>query len=119
MIARRGTRQLAIGRRLDFEASVARQTARAWIIATDIRFDIDDATAIDGGLHVHALAEAPIAFDDGIGSIDAVNNHGHPGAARNHNDRTAVGQSRAGGSDQDSQCQYVTHSSGFRFVAAT
>ena len=72
---------------------------------TDIGHGIDVAAAIDRWLHLHALAEAPFAFDHGIGCIDAVNDDGHAGAAGNHDLETAAaGKSRGRRSDQKCQC---------------
>src|ERR1017187_8790133 len=88
VIALGGLRQLAVGGRLDFETPVARHMTGAGIIMSDVRPGIDIATAIDRGLHMHALAKAPIAFDDGVGYVDAVNDDGHAGAAGNDDDGT-------------------------------
>jgi hypothetical protein len=79
---------------------------------TDIGHGIDIAAAIDLGLHLHALAETPIAFDDGVGCIDAVNDHGHPDAAGNHDIETTGGKSRGRRSDQKSQCDCSAHGCG-------
>src|SRR5258708_37665374 len=91
MIALRGLRQLAVGRRLDFEAPVARRVTGRRIEMTDMQIGIDRAATINGGLPMHALAETPVAFDHGIGCVDAVNDDGHTGPAGNDDDRTAVG----------------------------
>ncbi len=117
MIALRGLRQLAVGRRLDFEAAVAWRVTGTRIVMTDMRIGIDDAAAIDGGLHMHVLGEAPVTFDHGIGRIDAINDDGHTGAAGNHDDGTAVGQGRPARSDQNGQCEACAH--GFRFRLQT
>ena len=76
-------RQLPIGRRLDLEAAVTRLRAvtEARIIVADIRCGIDVAAAKDRRLIVHTLAEAKVAFDDGVGNIDAVLDDGDAGAA--------------------------------------
>src|SRR5690242_4073270 len=71
--ALRRPRQPAVGRRLDFETAVARLMTGARIVMSDVRREIDVAAAIDRGLHMHVLGEAPVAFDDGIRCIDAVN----------------------------------------------
>ena len=85
---------------------------------TDVRLGIDVAAAIDRRLHMHALAEAPVAFDHRIGCIDAVDDDGHAGAAGNHDDGTAAaGQSRQRRSDQNGQCQADAHHSEFLFPA--
>jgi hypothetical protein len=119
MIALGGLRQPAVGRRFDFKPPVARLTTGARIVMTDVRRGIDVAAAIDRGLHMHALAEAPVAFDDGIGCIDAVNDDGYAGAARNHDDGSAVGQGRPRRSDQNCQCQPSTHHLESRSLTAT
>jgi len=116
MIARRGLRQLAIGRRLDFETPVAWLQTGARVPMTDLRHRIDDTAAIDRGLDVQALAEAPIAFDDGVGGIYSVNDDGDAGTAGNHDHRPGFGR---GGpnrrSDQNGQCHASAHRFGFRF----
>jgi hypothetical protein len=66
---------------------------------TDVRREIDIAAAIDRGLHLLALAETPFAFDDGVGSVDAVNDDGHAGAAGNYDVEAAAGESRPRRSD--------------------
>src|SRR5437016_13414936 len=60
-------RQAAVRRRLDLEAPVTRQMARARIIVPDTRKRIDIAAAINGRLHVGAALETPIALDHRIG----------------------------------------------------
>jgi len=55
---------------------------------TDIRHGLDGMTAIHRGLNVQALAETPVALDDGVGGIDAIDDDGHPGAAGNDQDGT-------------------------------
>jgi hypothetical protein len=44
---------------------------------TDMRRGIDIAAAIDRRRHMHALAEAPVAFDHRIGRVDAVKDIRH------------------------------------------
>src|SRR5471032_1055595 len=106
MIALGGLRQPAVGRRLDFETAVARHVTGTRIIMADARLDIGDAAAIDRGLYMHALAKTPVAFNDGIGCVDAVNDDGHPGAAWNHDDGTAgAGEGAQRGSDQNDGCE--------------
>ena len=51
---------------------------------TDAGLEIDVAAAINRRLHMDALAETEVAFDHGIGRIDAVDDDGHAGAAGNH-----------------------------------
>ena len=62
---------------------------------SDIRHRIDIAAAIDRGLHMHALAETPIALDHRIGCIDAIDDDGNAGPAGHHDRKAAAGQSRA------------------------
>src|SRR5581483_6616800 len=81
-------RRLGLAGRLDFQAAIARQTAGAWIIVTDRRRRFDRMAAIHRGLNVDALAEPPIALDDGIGRIDAVDDHWHAGTPGNDDNGT-------------------------------
>src|SRR5450756_1014984 len=76
MIALGGLRQLAVGWRLHFETPIAGQMARTRVIVTDGRHGIDVAAAIDRGHHMHALGKAPIALDDRIRCVDAVDDDG-------------------------------------------
>ena len=57
VITLRRMRQPAIGRRFDFETTIAGHMARARIIMTDMRHRVDIAPAINGGLHLHILAK--------------------------------------------------------------
>ena len=109
MVARSRFRQGAVGRRLDFETAVARQKTGARIIMTDFRLGRDRAAAIDGRLHVDALAEAKVAFDDGVGYVDAVDDNGNAGAARNDEIEAFAGQRGQRGSDQHRQCKGRAH----------
>src|SRR5260370_27899100 len=99
MIALSGLRQPAVGRRLDFEAPVARQMTCTRIVMTDVRREIDIAAAIDRGLHLLALAQTPFAFDDGVRSVDAINDDGHARAAGPYDVEAAAGESRPRRSD--------------------
>src|ERR1700730_5850672 len=112
MVALRGLRRPAVGRRLDFETPVARQTTGARIVMTDVRRKIDIPAAIDRGLHLLALAETPFAFDDGVGCVDAVNDDGHAGAAGYYDIEAAPGHARPRRSDQKCQCQASAHGFG-------
>jgi hypothetical protein len=89
-----GRRQLAVGRRFDFKTSVTRQVTGAWIITADPRDGIDIAAAINLGLHLLTLAKTPLAFDDGIGRVDAVDDDGQAGPTRDHDIEAAAGESR-------------------------
>src|SRR3954465_2261104 len=103
--------QLAVGWRLNLETSVAGLMAGARIIMSDPRFGVDIAAAIDRRLHLLPLAETPLAFDHGIGRIDAVNDDGHAGVAGHNNVETAcpAGKCRGRSSDQKCQCDPATH----------
>src|SRR5207244_5513234 len=83
-IALRGLRQLAVRRRLDFEAAVAGRMPGARIIMPDIRRVVDVTAAVNGWLKIVAFAETERAFDDGVGHVDAVNNDGNAGTPGNH-----------------------------------
>src|SRR6266576_2066947 len=72
MIALRRLRQLAVGRRLDFETAVARRAAGTRIVMSDIGLRIDGVAAIDGGLHMHTLSETPVAFEHSVGYVNAI-----------------------------------------------
>ena len=61
---------------------------------TDLGAGIDVAAAINRGLHLLTPAKAPFAFDHSIGCVDAVNDDGHVGAARNHDVEAAAGKGR-------------------------
>src|SRR5579859_1439545 len=105
-----GGARLAFRRRLDFQPPIAGQMTCARIVVANIRRRLDQAAAVNRWLHVDALAEAPIAFDDGIGCIDAVDDDGHTGAAWNHDVRTvAAGRGARNRCDQNRQCKYGTH----------
>src|SRR5665213_3813685 len=104
----RRLRQDAARRRFDFKPPVASQITSTRIIMTDRRLRIDRASAIDGRLHVNAAAETPVAFDDGIGCIDAVDDDGYAGAAWNHEVETFAGNSRQRRSDQNRQCKCLS-----------
>src|SRR5476649_2612022 len=119
MIALRGLRQPAVGRRFDFKTPIARYMTGTRIIMSDARLEIDEAAAKDRGLHMLSLVETPIAFDDGIGCIDAVDNDGHAGAAWNHDDGTiAAGEGRQRRSGQNDDCKSGTHGLKIPFLAA-
>src|SRR6267378_1926869 len=119
MIALRRLRQLAVGGRFDFEATIARQVPAARIIMADIRQGIDVAPAIESRRYMRVLAEAPIALDDRIGGVDAVDDDGNPGAAGNDQNWRGVGPSRSGRSDQNGQCQPSTHCCRSRLLRTT
>jgi hypothetical protein len=51
-------RQLAVGRRLDFETAIGRLQAECRVVMADGRLGRQRAAAIDRGLVVDALAEA-------------------------------------------------------------
>src|SRR5665213_3067293 len=87
------------GWRFDFKPPVARQMTGARIIMADLRLGIERAAAINGRLHVDAAAETPVAFDHRIGDVDAVDDDGHAGAARNHEIESLAGDSRQRRSD--------------------
>src|SRR6266404_2352459 len=103
------TRQPAVGRRFDFETPVAWHATCARIVMTDVGSEIDVAAAINRGLHLLTPAETPFAFDHGIGCVDAVNDDGHAGAARNHDVEAAAGKGRPRRCDQNRQCQASAH----------
>src|SRR5258707_12811202 len=109
MIALRARRKLAVGGRLDFETRVARHTTGARILMTDLGTKIDVAAAINRGLHLLTPAETPFAFDHGIACVDAVNDDGHAGAARDHDVEAAAGKGRPRRADQNRQCQATAH----------
>src|SRR5665213_450223 len=115
MIAFRRLRQDAVQRRFDFKAPIPRLPARTWVIMADMRTGIDIAATIDGGLHMLALGETPIAFDDGIGGIDAVDDDGNAGTPGDHDIETVAGPCRRRGPDQKCQCEAYAHHSVFRF----
>ena len=112
MIALRRLRQLAVGRRLDFETAVARRVAGTRIVMSDIGLRIDGAAAINGGLHMHTLSETPVAFEHSVGYVNAVDDDGHTGPAWNDLHGTAVGQGRPRRSDQNGQCEACAHGLG-------
>src|SRR3978361_441622 len=105
MIAVGGLRHPAVSQRVDLDASVARPVTRTRIIMPGARFQIGETAAIDGGLHMHVAAEPPVTFDDRIGSVDAVNDDGHPGTTWDHDDRPALGLSCQRRSDQKHGCE--------------
>ena len=86
---------------------------------TDVRDGIVSVAAKDGGGRVPALAEAPIALDDRIRCVDAVNDDGNSGTTGNDQDGPALGHRRGGGSDQNGQYQASTHCCGFRLLRTT
>jgi hypothetical protein len=102
MVALCGLRQLAVRGRLDLEAAVTRLQPRARIIVPDIGgLPLGDiASAIDRGLYLNVLAQAPDAFDDGVGCVDIVDDDGNAGAAGNDDIEAAASKSRRGQSDQ-------------------
>src|SRR5258705_10625256 len=105
----RAKRQLAVGRRFDFKTAVARHTTGARIVMTDLGAEIDVAAAVDRGLHLLTPAETPFAFDHRIGGVDAVNDDGHVGAARNHDVEAAASEGRWRRSDQNREGQASAH----------
>ena len=67
---------------------------------------------------MHALAETPVALDDGIGCVDAVNDDGHAGAAGNHDDGAVLPAKAVDGrSDQYCQCHCRAHDCGFQILS--
>src|SRR5882762_9499642 len=95
MIALRRLRQLAVGRRLDFETAVARRVAGTRVVMSDIGLRIDGAAAIDGGLHMHTLSETPVAFEHSVGYVNAVDDDGHTGPATSFRSKWPVRSLRA------------------------
>src|SRR6185437_6680958 len=115
MIAFRRLRQDAVQRRFDFEAPIARAPAGTGVIMANMRIGIDIAAAVDGGLDMLALGEAPIAFDDGIGSIDTVDDDGDARTTGNHDIETVTGQGRRCGPDQKCQSKPCARHQLFHF----
>src|ERR1700704_3000877 len=112
MIALRRLRQLAVGRRLDFETAVVRRVAGARIVMGYMRRGTDGAAAIDRGLHMHTLSETPVAFEHSVGYVNAIDDDGYTGPAWNDLHGTAVGQGRPRRSDQNGQCEACAHGLG-------
>jgi hypothetical protein len=70
---------------------------------TDIRLALDIAATINDRLFMIAPAQSPLAFDHGIGRIDAVDDDGHAGTPGNHDIKALAGTSGERRSDQDGQ----------------
>src|SRR3954471_18351008 len=104
MIALGGLRQRAVGGRFDFQPSVARLMPGAWIVVTDMWRGIHIAAAINRRGYMPALGKAPVAFDNCVGRVDAVNDNGYAEAPGNDEHRTAIGPGRGCRSDQNGQC---------------
>src|ERR1700761_2346650 len=102
METRRGLRLVGA---LDFKPAIAGQMTLARIIVADRRHRLDRTATIDRRLDVDALVETPVAFDDRVGSIDAVDDDRDAGAAGNRNHRpVAFGAGGTRRSNHD--CQY-------------
>src|SRR4249919_1800344 len=94
---------------LDFQTPITRIATETRIVVTDRRLEDRPAT-VDGGLHMDTLAEAPVALDNRVGCVDAINDDGHPRAARNHDVRAiAAGKGGPGRPDQNRQCKCCAH----------
>src|SRR6516165_6997966 len=96
--------------RLDLQTPVARHPARTWIVMADMRLQIDDTAAVNGRLHVNVLGKAPLAFDDRIRGVHAVDHDRHARTARDYNHGAGVGgQGRSRCSKQNGKHKCSTH----------
>ena len=71
---------------------------------SDVWRGIEVAAAIDPGLNLLALAKTPLALNDRVGCVDAVNDDGHARPTRNHDIEAAAGKSGQRRSNQDCEC---------------
>src|SRR6516225_4172610 len=112
MVGGRRPRQLAVGRRLDFETPIARPQPHARIVMADIGFKVDIAAAEHGRLILHALAEPETAFHDSIGNIDAIEQDRHARTAWNHQIESLARERGLRHGHRESQYQLQPHRSG-------
>ncbi|CCD94231.1 hypothetical protein BRAO375_3380002 [Bradyrhizobium sp. ORS 375] len=76
---------------------------------TDIGLGLDRTAAIDGGLHIIAPAKAGLAYDDGVGGVDAVDDDGHAGPLRDDDLEAFAGERGGCRPDQYRESCCTTH----------
>ena len=93
VVARRRTRQAPIRRRLDLAAAVAGTPSHVREVVTGvIRRRRDQRTADDHRRDLARTRQTPVAFDDRVGRVVAVDHHRNAGLAGNDQHRPLVGR---------------------------